>query len=120
MNKTELIAIAAENAGLTKKDTERVLNAAIDAAEAAADAAAKADDAALKAVLESKIDTADAALDTAIKAVQKNLDDAKAALDAKDGELQTFVIVVCVMSSVAICGSGAFVTWFFIDRKKKF
>ena len=35
MNKTELIAIAAENAGLTKKDTERVLNAAIDAMTAA-------------------------------------------------------------------------------------
>ena len=31
MNKTELIAAAAEAAGLTKKDTERVLNAAIDA-----------------------------------------------------------------------------------------
>ena len=31
MNKTELIAVAAESAGLTKKDTERVLNAAIDA-----------------------------------------------------------------------------------------
>ena len=31
MNNTELIAIAAENAGLTKKDTERVLNAALDA-----------------------------------------------------------------------------------------
>ena len=31
MNKTELIAIAAENAGMTKKDTERLLNAAIDA-----------------------------------------------------------------------------------------
>ena len=31
MNKTELIATAAESAGLTKKDTERVLNAAIDA-----------------------------------------------------------------------------------------
>ena len=31
MNKTELIAAAAEHAGLTKKDTERVLNAAIDA-----------------------------------------------------------------------------------------
>jgi len=31
MNKTELIAIAAENSGMTKKDTERVLNAAIDA-----------------------------------------------------------------------------------------
>ena len=30
MNKTELIAIAAEHAGMTKKDTERVLNAALD------------------------------------------------------------------------------------------
>ena len=35
MNKTELIAIAAEHAGMTKKDTERVLNAAIDAMTAA-------------------------------------------------------------------------------------
>ena len=31
MNKTELIALVAENAGLTKKDTERVINAAVDA-----------------------------------------------------------------------------------------
>ena len=31
MNKTELIAAAAEAAGLTKKDTERVINAAFDA-----------------------------------------------------------------------------------------
>ena len=31
MNKTELIAIAAEHAGMTKKDAERCLNAAIDA-----------------------------------------------------------------------------------------
>lgn len=31
MNKTELIAAVAENAGLTKKDSERVVNAAIDA-----------------------------------------------------------------------------------------
>ncbi len=35
MNKTELIAAAAEHAGMTKKDTERVLNAAIDAVTAA-------------------------------------------------------------------------------------
>ena len=35
MNKTELIAIAAESAGLTKKDTERLLNAALDAITAA-------------------------------------------------------------------------------------
>ena len=31
MNKTELIALAAEHSGMTKKDAERVLNAAIDA-----------------------------------------------------------------------------------------
>ena len=31
MNKTELIALVAENAGLTKKDAERVINASIDA-----------------------------------------------------------------------------------------
>ena len=35
MNKTELIAAAAEGAGLTKKDSERVINAAIDAVTAA-------------------------------------------------------------------------------------
>ena len=35
MNKTELIAIAAESAGLTKKDTERVVNACLDAITAA-------------------------------------------------------------------------------------
>ena len=35
MNKTDLIATVAEGAGLTKKDTERVLNAAIDAMTAA-------------------------------------------------------------------------------------
>ena len=31
MNKTELIAAAAESAGVAKKDAERVMNAAIDA-----------------------------------------------------------------------------------------
>lgn len=31
MNKTELIAIVAESAGLTKKDADRVISAAIDA-----------------------------------------------------------------------------------------
>jgi len=30
MNKTELIAAVAESAGLTKKDTERVVNACLD------------------------------------------------------------------------------------------
>ena len=35
MNKTELVAVAAEKSGLSKKDTERVLNAAIDTVVAA-------------------------------------------------------------------------------------
>lgn len=35
MNKTELITTVAQNAGLTKKDAERVLNAAFDAMTAA-------------------------------------------------------------------------------------
>ena len=35
MNKTDLIAIAAENSGMTKKDTERVINAALDVITAA-------------------------------------------------------------------------------------
>ena len=30
MNKSELIAVAAEKAGMTKKDAERLLNAALD------------------------------------------------------------------------------------------
>ena len=35
MNKTELITIASENAGVAKKDAEKVLNAALDAITAA-------------------------------------------------------------------------------------
>ena len=35
MNKTELVAAVAENAGLTKKDAERIINASIDAITAA-------------------------------------------------------------------------------------
>ena len=35
MNKSELIAVAAEHAGISKKDAERLLNAAIDAASTA-------------------------------------------------------------------------------------
>ena len=35
MHKSELIAVTAESTGLTKKDTERVLNAALDAITAA-------------------------------------------------------------------------------------
>ena len=41
MNKAELIAAAAQSAGLTKKDTERVINAALDAITASLAAGSK-------------------------------------------------------------------------------
>ena len=91
------------------------MNAAIDAAETAAVTA----DGSLKSELTSKIDNADAALEAAIEALAGELDTVKNALEARDNELQTFIIIVCVISSVALCGSGAFVVWFFIDRKKR-
>ena len=91
------------------------LNAAIDAAETAAVTA----DGSLKSELTSKIDNADAALEAAIEALAGELDTVKNALEARDNELQTFIIIVCVISGVALCGSGAFVVWFFIDRKKR-
>ena len=91
------------------------MNAAIDAAETVAVTA----DGSLKSELTSKIDNADAALEAAIEALAGELDTVKNALEARDNELQTFIIIVCVISGVALCGSGAFVVWFFIDRKKR-
>ncbi len=113
--------------------------ATLNTALANAKVALEKADADNKAELTTKIDEAYASLDSALKAVQKNLDDLKAALEAKDNELankdaelenkdselenkaselQTFIIIVCVISGVALCGSGAFVAWFFIDRRK--
>ena len=86
------------------------LNAAIDAAETAAATA----DGSLKTELTSKIDNADMALQAAIDALSTELD----ATNEKVGQLETFIIIVCVISGVALCGSGAFVVWFFIDKKK--
>ena len=67
---------------------------------------------------------ADEATNEAVKALQKSLNDTKAALEAKDAELvekdsslQTFIIIVCVISSMALAGSATFVVWFFIDKK---
>ena len=37
----------------------------------------------------------------------------------KDSELQTFIVIVCVVSGVTFCGCGALAAWTFIERKKK-
>ena len=54
-------------------------------------------------------------MQAAIDALSTELD----ATNEKVGQLETFIIIVCVISGVALCGSGAFVVWFFIDRKKR-
>ena len=112
--KTELNqAIANGEKTLSGKITD--LNDALESAKAAINAS----DSETKTELVSKIDEADAVLQAAIDALSSELDNVKNELQNKDDELQTFTIVVCVISSVGLCGSGAFVTWFFIDRKKR-
>ena len=106
-----------------------VLNNALENAEAAL----KIADAESYAAIVTKMKKADEALDAALKALDKDLDTMSAdlaakdnalsakdaELTAKDGKLQTFAIVVCVITCVALVGMGGFVAWFFIDKKKK-
>ena len=101
------------------------LNAALEAAKAAL----AATDADAKAELVSKIESADAALQTAIDALSAELGDVKSDLgnvkteleQAKTelGNLQTLIVIVCIISGVTFAGFGAFVIWFVIDKKKK-
>ena len=79
----------------------------------------KAASAADKSALVSKIDEADAALQAAIDKVVKDLADTKAELVAKDESLTTMAVIAIVIASIGVCGCGGFVTWFFLDRKKK-
>ena len=32
---------------------------------------------------------------------------------------QVMNVITCVISCMSLCGSGAFVVWYFIDRKKR-
>ena len=82
-------------------------------------AAYQAADAAQNTELSNAMKEAVSSLDAAIKQVQKNLDDVKAELAAKDSQIERLASIVCAISGVALCGSGAFVVWFFIDRKKR-
>ncbi len=106
-------AIANGDKALDDKIT--ALNEALASAKAALEKA----DADNRTALEGAIADGDAALDAAIKAVQKNLDDAKAELENMVAKQQTMNVVTCVISCVSLCGIGAFVVWYFIDRKKR-
>ncbi len=106
-------AIASGDAALGEK-----VSTLSTALENAISAYQTADDS-LKSELATKIETAYATLDAAIKEAQKDIDDLKNALEAKDNELQKFITIVCVISSAAFCISVIFGIWFCIDRKKK-
>jgi len=116
----------------TIKDGDTALAKSIADVKAALEAADAADRAEFKKEYED--------LEKAVEALQEELDTAMSAIDAmdelleakgnfltekteeleeKDRQLRTFVTVVCVMSAVSLCGSGAFVTWFFLKGKKR-
>ena len=87
------------------------LSEALEAAKAALEAA----DSANKSELTTKIDEADAALQAAINALSNELN----ATNEKVAELETFIIIVCVISGVAFCGCGTLAVFYIIDKKKK-
>lgn len=131
-----------------KADTETVnakiaeLEDSIIAAEAVAKAYANTQNAALKNELIAAIESAKAELagidntntnvgainaritelDTAVTAITKELNYIKQKteeLENKNDELQTILIIVCVISGITFCGCVTFVIWFFIDKKKR-
>ena len=87
---------------------------ALGEALATAKAALEATDSANKSELTTKIDEADAALQTAINALSNELN----ATNEKVAELETFIIIVCVISGVAFCGCGTLAVFYIIDKKK--
>ncbi len=107
--------------------------AALNDALASAKSSLEAADAANKSELIAKIDAADAALQAAVDALSKELNSAKqalenkdaeleakdAALENKDSDLQTFIIIVCVISGVSFVGCGTLTVLYIIDKKKK-
>ena len=63
----------------------------------------------------TKIDEADATLKAAINALSNELN----ATNEKVAELETFIIIVCVIAGVAFCGCGTLAVFYIIDKKKK-
>ncbi len=121
-------AIADLEAAMNKGDADLSAEiAAVNEALAKAVATLEAADSDNKAELTKAMNDAYASLDAAIKAVQKSLDNVKAELtaefeakiEAKTQSLETFIIVVCVIAGVSFVGSGAFIIWFLVDKKKR-
>ena len=109
-------AIINGNAALDEKIS--ALNVALDTAKTALEASNSAS----SAELATKIDEADKALKLAIDALSSELNDVKQkseVLEEKNNNLQTFLIVVSVISGTTLCGSAAFIIWFFSDRKRR-
>ena len=88
---------------------------ALNEALATAKAALEATDSANKSELITKIDEADATLKAAIDALSNELN----ATNEKVAELETFIIIVCVISGAAFCGCGTLAVFYIIDKKKK-
>ena len=101
------------------------LKAALDSSKAALEVA----DTANKSELAKKVEDADATLEAAIKLLQNNVEELKKQLEKTNGEnksafdkiekLQTFVIIVSVVSGVAFCGSGTLAAFYLADKKKR-
>ncbi len=88
---------------------------ALGEALATAKAALETTDSANKSELTTKIDEADAALHAAINALSNELN----ATNEKVAALETFIIIVCVISGVAFCGCGTLAVFYIIDKRKK-
>ena len=120
-------AIADLDAAMKSSDSDLSAQiVSLNTALANAKAALEATDAANRSELEDKIDKADAALKSATDAlsdelnnVKNELESAKSELANKDSELQTFIIIVCVVSGVAFCGCGTLAVFYVIDKTKK-
>ncbi|MBO7184189.1 MAG: hypothetical protein J6V34_00120, partial [Oscillospiraceae bacterium] len=89
------------------------LTTALEAAVAAAEAA----DEALRTELNARIDEAVAALNATIAQVQKDLEDAKAELAAKDAQLNNLVIVAIVIASISACGCLALLALILLKKR---
>ena len=89
------------------------LQAAIDALDAVKNNYVAADSA-LEAELLGKIEAADAAIQSTIDALSAELD----ATNEKVAQLETFITVVCILSSVAIGGCGVLAIFFLLDKRK--